>query len=136
VSGQYPSRAIAQKGERARRRRKDWSGIPLAKEGYELTTTPTKAEQERLNRIAELGCVLSYVKSGQLGTPGTIHHLITERIPGRRNGHDMTICLAPRYHQDSNEALHHLGPEGFAALHGISEMELLIVTNKLLEAVR
>jgi hypothetical protein len=130
---QYPSRPIVQKGQKTRRVRKGWSCFALPKEGYELTTTPTKAEQERLGKIAELGCILSYVKSGLLGTPGTIHHLITERIPGRRNGHDQTICLAPRYHQDSNEALHHLGPAGFEKLHGFSEMDLLELTNRLLK---
>lgn len=105
----------------------------IQKSGYKLTATPTKAERERMDRIARMGCILSYFKSGQWGTPGAVHHMLTGRVPGRRAPHSRTICLAPRYHQYSPEALHDLGLERFAEVHGITEEELFEMTNEFIK---
>ena len=102
----------------------------MQKIGHKTTGTPTKAEKQRMDTIANMGCVLSFYKSGQWGTPGAIHHMLTGRIPSRRAPHSRTICLAPRYHQYSPEAIHDLGIDRFACLHGISEDELFELTNE------
>jgi hypothetical protein len=97
-----------------------------------VTATPTKAERERMDTIARMGCILSFYKSGLWGTPGVVHHMLTGRVPSRRASHMRTICLAPRYHQYSPEAIHDLGLDRFAALHGITEEGLFDLTNEMM----
>ena len=101
--------------------------------GHKTTGTPTKAEKKRMDRVAGMGCILSFYKSGQWGTPGAIHHMLTGRIPSRRSPHSRTICLAPRYHQYSPEALHDLGLDRFAEVHGITEEQLFELTEQHLK---
>lgn len=94
----------------------------------------TKADKKRFAAIREMGCILSLHKSGETGTPCSVHHILTDRIPGRRNTHDKTIGLAPRYHQESPEAIHTMGREAWEKHHGITELELLEMTNRLIGA--
>ena len=57
----------------------------------------TKAEQEWMDDITQIGCIACYVM-GVAGTPGAVHHLLRG---GRRIGHLWTICLCdPGHHQN------------------------------------
>jgi len=92
----------------------------------------TNAERERMDKLADLGCILTYYKTGVTGTPAAIHHMLTNRTPSRRSGHDRTIPLAPRYHQTSNEAIHVMGRKRWEAHHGVTEEELLALANEMI----
>lgn len=117
---QLPSRPIVPKGERRTRH------------GLKTTGAPTKAEKARMDAIREFGCILTYYKTGIRGTPCAVHHMLTGRIPGRRNNHMRTIGLAPRYHQDSPEAIHTLNREPWEKLHGVTEERLWELTNEVI----
>lgn len=92
----------------------------------------TKAERERMDKLAEFGCILTYYKTGQTGTPAAIHHMLTGRTPSRRCGHDRTIPLAPHYHQTSNEAIHVMGRKRWEEHHGITEEALFELANEMI----
>jgi len=96
------------------------------------TGKATKAERERMDKVAGLGCILTIWKTRRYGTPGVIHHLLSGRVPGRRNSHDKTICLSPEYHTDGKASIHQLGSAGFENHHGVSEIDLLNYTNDLI----
>ena len=55
---------------------------------------PTKAQRERMDRIADAGCI---VRRQHLGvwSPAGIHHITT----GRKRNHDETIALCAQHHQ-------------------------------------
>ena len=106
--------------------------MAFPKEGYKKTGKPTKAEQARRDAILEFGCILTYYKTGITGTPCHWHHMLTGRIPGRRNNHMRTIGLAPKYHQDSPEAIHTLNREPWEKLHGVTEERLWELTNEMI----
>lgn len=118
---QLPNRKIIQKGAKRGPRK------------LKVTGTPTKAESEWMDRIAELGCILTIYLTGVRHTPGCVHHLLTGRIPGRRSPHSRTICLRPEYHEVIYpQSIHALGVDGFERVHGISEEQLWRMTKDIL----
>jgi hypothetical protein len=95
-------------------------------------------EQERRRRfddISEIGCCVC-VREGLGRTPPEIHHLLTGRIPGRRNSDDQTIGLCPYHHRQGNigEAIH-AGKKSFERNHA-TELELLEWTENAISARR
>lgn len=81
---------------------------------------PTKTDEERFDRIAELGCLVC-------GGPATIHH-VTASIHGGRltRRHDRVVPLCPKHHQKVYDPFHNdpqsveaLGHRGFYRKFGI-----------------
>jgi len=108
---------------------------------------PTKAQRQRMDRIAELGCVACRMKLGHRGFDATCHH---QTEYARRKGHAATVGLCPWHHfgqvpegcRDRAQATRDLGPslagpEGgsrpFRERFG-SDDELLRYQNELLES--
>lgn len=90
----------------------------------------TRADRIRFGKLAEMGCILCR----HLGTPGTppeIHHLRDGQGMSQRAPHDRTIPLCA-YHHRSKEGYHGMGKRGFEATYGVSELDLLAMTDKLL----
>lgn len=90
----------------------------------------TRAERVRFGKLAELGCVLCH----HLGTPGTsaeIHHLRDGQGMGQRAPSDLTIPLCHIHHR-SDRGFHGMGKRAFEAAYGVSERDLLEITNKFL----
>lgn len=110
---QYPSRPIALKTPKASR-------------------SHTKAEDEHLSALVELGCALSRYK-GIADVPAEVHHIRSGAGAGRRSSHFDAIPLAPHFHRLGPEALHTLGRKAWERLHGITELELLEMTKALLK---
>ena len=117
---QYPSRPIVEKGQKTK------------SHGLKKTGAATKKEAERMDKIANFGCILSYYKTGISGTPCEVHHLLMNRIPGRRAPHNRTIGLSPELQRLGPEAVHILGLDRWEKLHGISEEALLTLTNEVI----
>lgn len=90
----------------------------------------TKAERKRLDRMAGLGCSLCrHLGLGE--TPASIHHRRTG-TGLMRAGHDQAMPLCHHHHQ-GKEGVHTLGRRAWEDRFGITELELIDSTNKLLE---
>ena len=91
---------------------------------YILTT---KAERQRYQKLADLGCILCrFLGFGE--TKGHIHHI---RRLGMKRANAPTICLCHEHHV-GNTGVHGMGKKAFAAHYGVSEEDLLEQTEKLL----
>ena len=82
----------------------------------------TKNEKKRLNKIAELGCILCSKVYGFEGTPSELHHV-------RRYGAvwfaSPVLALCPEHHRDGNDSFHRMGINAWEDKHGITIEELL-----------
>jgi hypothetical protein len=89
----------------------------------------TKAERQFLNTIAEAGCILCrYLDLGE--TPCEIHHLRAGMGAGQRNSNANVIGLCPPHHR-GNIGYHGLGRRAFEREYGITELELLALSQKI-----
>jgi Recombination enhancement, RecA-dependent nuclease len=82
----------------------------------------TKDEKKRLNKIAELGCILCSEIYGFEGTPSELHHV---RRHGSVRSTSPVLALCPEHHRNGNDSLHRLGVNAFEDKHGITCAELL-----------
>ena len=92
----------------------------------------TAAEREHMGRVAALCCVLCRHLGLADDSPAIVHHLRTGQGRMRASHYD-TLPLCPPHHQHSGFGVHDMGREQFARLYGISEIELLALTRRLLE---
>ena len=88
---------------------------------------PTKAEKETYRKIAELGCSLCR-HQGNEGTPAELHHI---RRTGKRSNAPV-IGLCPYHHRGSNTSIHGMGRKRFEREYAITEEQLLVQTQVLL----
>ena len=88
---------------------------------------PTKTEKETYRKIAELGCSLCR-HQGNEGTPAELHHI---RRAGKRSAAPV-IPLCPYHHRGSNTSIHGMGRKRFEREYLITEEELLVQTENLL----
>ena len=91
----------------------------------------TKAERIRYGKLADMGCVLCR-HLGAPGTPSEIHHLRSGQGLGQRAKHDRTIPLCPAHHRQGGIGFHGMGKRAFESAYGVTEMDLLDMTNKIL----
>ena len=89
----------------------------------------TKAEKELYRKTAELGCSLCR-HQGNAGTPAELHHI--RRTSKRSNAPVIPLC--PYHHRGSNTSIHGMGRKRFEREYAISEEELLVQTQELLNA--
>lgn len=88
----------------------------------------TKAERKFLSAIADAGCILCrYLDLGI--TPCEIHHLRAGMGAGQRNSNTNVIGLCPEHHR-GNTGYHGLGRRAFERKYGITELELLALSQK------
>lgn len=81
-----------------------------------------KNEKKRLNKIAELGCILCSEVYGFEGTPSELHHV---RRHGSVRSASPVLPLCPEHHRLGNDSFHLLGVNGFEAKHNITCERLL-----------
>jgi len=89
----------------------------------------TKHEKEIYRRTAELGCSLCR-HQGNEGTPAELHHI---RRTGKRSNAPV-IPLCPYHHRGSNTSIHGMGRKRFEREYAITEEQLLVQTEELLNA--
>lgn len=92
----------------------------------------TRADRIRYGKLADMGCILCR----HLGTPGTppeIHHLRDGQGMGQRAPNALTIPLCA-YHHRGPEGYHGKGKRAFEAAYGVTERELLEMTDGVLSA--
>jgi hypothetical protein len=83
----------------------------------------TRAESDWLERVAGLGCVMTWHLFDRYA-PAEIHHLFD---PSQRS-HFLVAPLSPEFHRGPN-GFHGLGGErGFRARYKVGEVELLEMT--------
>ena len=87
----------------------------------------TKSEKEKYRKIAELGCSLCR-HQGNEGTPAELHHI--RRTSKRSNAPVIPLC--PYHHRGSNTSIHGMGRKRFEREYGITEEQLLVQTETLL----
>ena len=99
---------------------------PMARSSKPMRPKPkrhTKAESTYLDAVAALGCaVCRHLGYGE--TPAIVHHQRTG-MGKMRADHFHTVPLCPMHHQGSGLGVHDMGREEFAAMYGISEVELV-----------
>ena len=89
----------------------------------------TKAEKELYRKTAELGCSLCR-HQGNEGTPAELHHI--RRTSKRSNAPVIPLC--PYHHRGSNTSIHGMGRKRFEREYAITEEQLLVQTEELLNA--
>ena len=82
----------------------------------------TKNEKKRLNKIAELGCILCSEVYGFEGTPSELHHV---RRYGAVRSASPVLALCPEHHRNGNDSFHRMGINAWQDKHGITIEELL-----------
>jgi len=87
----------------------------------------TKSEKEKYRKTAELGCSLCR-HQGFEGTPAELHHI--RRTSKRSNAPVIPLC--PYHHRGSNTSIHGMGRKRFEREYGITEEQLLVQTETLL----
>jgi hypothetical protein len=87
----------------------------------------TKSEKEKYRKTAELGCSLCR-HQGNEGTPAELHHI--RRTSKRSNAPVIPLC--PYHHRGSNTSIHEMGRKRFEREYGITEEQLLVQTETLL----
>lgn len=87
-----------------------------------------KAERAHLSQIAEQGCVLC-LHLGYGRTPAEIHHLRSGMGMGQRNNNMNVIPLCPEHHR-GNTGFHGLGRRAFERKYGVTELDLLEMSNE------
>ena len=89
----------------------------------------TKAERKLYDEIARLGCSLCR-HQGNEGTPAELHHI---RRTSKRSLAPV-IPLCPYHHRNANTSIHGMGRKRFEREYAITEEELLVQTENLLNA--
>lgn len=97
--------------------------------------TSTAAERRYMGRVAALGCIVCSHCLGIAGTPAIVHHLRTGQGHMRASHYD-TMPLCPTHHQDSGIGVHDMGRDEFAAMYGISELDLVVIVKQLLAPIK
>lgn len=87
--------------------------------------------KKHMGRVAELGCCLCR-RYGYGATPATVHHIRTGIGMGRRASDEETIPLCPEHHQGAS-GIHGMGRKAWEMYHGVTELELLDETRRLLD---
>ena len=80
-----------------------------------------------LDKVAGLGCILC-ASLGNAGTPAEIHHI---RHFGNPRDLSPVIPLCPEHHR-GNTGVHGMGKKSFARHYGLSEDDLLELTQTAL----
>lgn len=88
----------------------------------------TRQEREHLNAVAEQGCVLCQ-HLGYGKTPAEIHHLRHGMGMAQRNSNYNVIPLCPEHHRGST-GYHGLGRREFERVYGVTELDLLAMSQK------
>lgn len=91
----------------------------------------TADEKRHVSRVVALGCVLCRI-NGYQDTPAEAHHPRTGVGAGQKASHYDVIALCPHHHRLGNDALHVMGRRAFERRHGVTELELLEMTRRLL----
>ena len=91
----------------------------------------THRNRKFLARVADLGCAICRLLGYGI-TPAEIHHQRTGTGAGKRASDFDVIPLCPEHHR-GNTGIHGLGRKAFERRYGITEIELVAETKRLLD---
>lgn len=93
----------------------------------------TKFEREHYGRLSQLGCMACLILGHGYSTP-EIHHARAGMGMGMRNDYKSAIPLCPLHHRTGGHGVaYHSGRLAFEEMLGMTELELLNKTLRLLE---
>lgn len=88
--------------------------------------------QRHMGRVAAIGCIICH-HMGLGETPAEVHHLEEETGAAQRQDDWLTIPLCPRHHKvEYPESVHALKKDGIYRRYGVSELDLLAMTLRLI----
>lgn len=93
-----------------------------------MNRSASAEDKRHLTKVAALDCELCRFL-GYEGTPAEVHHARVRHGWGR-SSHKSVIPLCPPHHRDPVIGIHGMGREEFTETYGISEMDLLELTNE------
>lgn len=88
-------------------------------------------DKKRMADIHNIPCSLSYLK-GWTQTSKTICHHKHGMGLGLKVSDLLTMSLAENHHHVGNQAFHNIGREAWEKMHGVTQDELIEVTNNLI----
>jgi len=91
----------------------------------------TPQEKGYISRCISFGCLLTYVKYGIQGEPAEYHHQRTGTGAGAIAGHSQGFALSPRFHRLGNEAIHVMGRKAWEKHWGVTETELVQLSQEM-----
>lgn len=93
----------------------------------------TKAEKEHYDKLSNLGCIACR-HLGYGYSPAEIHHIRHQTGVGLKSAFNKAIPLCANHHRLGGYGIaYHAGRVAFEQTVGLTEVELLILTNKVLE---
>ena len=103
----------------------------IQKQGKSKRGQWTKEQKEYVERCCSFGCIACYIGRGIAGTPASWHHE-KERWHGAsmRAPHEYGLALCDHDHKVGPESVHR-SPASFAILVGMSESELVALSQKM-----
>lgn len=86
--------------------------------------------QRHMGRVAGIGCIICH-HMGLGETPAVVHHLEEETGAAQRQDDFLTIPLCPEHHVGAS-GVHTLKKDGIYRRYGVSELDLLAMTLRLI----
>ena len=97
-----------------------------------MSKAMTREEKAYVSRAIALGCALCrHLGLGE--SPGEWHHARTGVGAGKRGPHKRGFPLCPPHHRTSNDALHVCGRRAWERRFGVTEMQFVEQTERLIE---
>ena len=89
-------------------------------------------DKKHLARVAQLQCSLCFFLGKEQRTRTTVHHKHGGGL-GKKASDRLVMALCSEHHQTGPDAFHHIGRVDFEERFGLTQDELIEITNKLLE---
>ena len=89
-------------------------------------------DKKRMAAIHDIPCSLCYLKRWQQKTPTTAHHKHGEGM-GLKVSDRLSMSLCSDHHQHGKAAFHHIGRMAFEKKFDVSQDDLILLTDRMLE---
>jgi hypothetical protein len=91
-------------------------------------------DPKRLADIHDLRCTLClYLKEPQR-SPTQAHHKIGMGL-GKKASDTLSMALCYNHHQGGNDAIHHIGTKAFERKFNVTQDDLIMLTDRMLEKI-
>ena len=89
-------------------------------------------DKARMSAIHDLPCSLCYLKGWTQKTRTAAHHKIGLGI-GKKASDKLSMALCDSHHQHGQDAIHHIGVPAFEKKFDVSQDDLILLTDRMLE---
>ena len=88
--------------------------------------------KKRLANIHDLPCALCIYLNQTQTSRTTAHHKVGMGI-GKKASDKLTMSLCDNHHQKGQDAIHHIGRVAFERKFNVSQDDLILITDRMLE---